>query len=339
MPSSNALAARQEPSGIDLDLDLARDSLVDGYQSLNDPLVEDSLRDVLTKTPDNAPSQPGPGRSVATEELFDVQQQADFFVSLGETDKAIAVLKDHLSESQEPSPLAYLDLLKLYHQLGYEAEYTALREEFNRTFNASAPLFEHYTDDGRGLDSYETAFGRIQALWPQPRVLDVIEQSIFKEANDFDGEVFGLEAYRELLLLHSIAKEMIKREQDDPGEPVDFQHTSIKPLKAAAHSGVAAAVAAAAAAQDRLSQPNSEEMPMASPRLGLDVDLDALSENSAFEASLPEVAVPVEPTSKPMAPPGKSSAPEGNLIDFEVLDFMPPENEADAPQDPANKPG
>ncbi len=337
-----ALAARQEPTGVDLDLDLASDSSFDDYQSLSGPLVDDSLSALLTKTPDNAPSLPNPARSVATEELFDVQQQADFFVSLGETDKAIGVLKDHLSDNQEPSPLAYLDLLKLYHQLGHEADYNALREDFNRTFNASAPPFEQYTDDSRGLDSYETAFGRIQALWPQPRVLDVIEQSIFKEANDPDGEVFGLEAYRELLLLHSIAKEMVKREQGDAGDLVDFQHTAIKPLKAAAHSGVAAAVAAAAAAvsatEERLTQPNIEEMPMASPRLGLDVDLDALSEISAFEASLPEVAAPVEPTAKPMPPPGKTSEQQGNLIDFEVLDFMPPEIDGEPAKPDGDKP-
>ena len=320
-----ALADRQEPSGVDLDLDIAADSAFDDYQPLTNTPSDDSVRAVLTPVREAGASQPGPGRSMATEELFDIQQQADFFVSLGETDKAIEVLRAHLSESQEPSPLAYLDLLKLYHQTGREPAYEALREDFNRTFNASAPPFAHYTDDNRGLDDYETAFGRIQALWPQPRVLDVIEQSIFKEANDPDGEVFGLQAYRELLLLHSIAKEMIKRDQGDAEEAKDFEHTAIKPLKAAAHSGVASAVAAAAAAEGRVTQPMAEEVPLPSPRLGLDVDLDALSEISAFEASLPEVPVPVEPTAKPAAAPGRQDEPDGNLIDFEVLDFMPPD--------------
>ncbi|MCY1548449.1 hypothetical protein D9M68_845620 [compost metagenome] len=160
-------------------------------------------------------------------------------------------------------------------------------------------------------------------------MLDVIEQSIFREANEVDGEVFDLEAYRELLLLHAIAKDMIKRDMVDSASQVDFQHTAIKPLKAAGNKGLAAAVAAASV-EGRVTQP-LDDIPPASPRLGLDVDLDALSEISEFEASLPEVTVPVEPTAKPAPPPNASVQEEGNLIDFEVLDFMPPAGDEDNP--------
>ena len=273
-------------------------------------------------------------RSIATEELFDVQQQADFFVSLGEHKQAINVLKDHLTESLEPSPLAYLDLFRLYHQLGQRDDYESLRETFNHLFNAGAPPFEHYSDQNKALEEYETAFGRIQALWPQPRVLDVIEKSIFKEPNDPDGEVFGLEAYRELLLLHAVAKEMIKRELDQSNDHADFQNTAIKPLKAAGQKSGAGAAASVAAGMmdDRLTQP-MEDMPRASPRLALDVDLDALAEMSAFEASLPEVPETIEPSFKPVSKQD-SIQDEGNLIDFQVLDFTPPdEPEAPKPDD------
>ena len=67
-------------------------------------------------------------------------------------------------------------------------------------------------------------------------------------------------------------------------------------------------------------------MSPASSRLGLDVNLDDLSEFSAFEASLPEVDVAVEPTAR--ATEGVQPDPMGdNLIDFEVQDFMPPETD------------
>ncbi len=325
-----ALESREDPQGVDIDLNLDGD--FDDYQSLHDSSM--ALID--------SPPEPGGraksgveaasnsstvSRSVATEELFDVQQQADFFVSLGEYDQAIGVLKNHLAESQEPGALAYLDLFRIYHQLGRHDEYEQLREEFNLQFNAGAPPFENYSDNSKGLESYETAFGRIQALWPQPRVLDVIEKSIFKEPNDPDGEVFDLEAYRELLLLHAVAKEMISRDLAEMPEQVDFEHTAIKPLKAAAPR-VSASGFGAASDMGGQTVPQ-EDIPHASSRLGLDVDLDALSEMSAFEASLPEVSVAVEPSSKPV-PPRSSVLEEGNLIDFEVLDFMPPDDiEAD----------
>jgi hypothetical protein len=265
---------------------------------------------------------------VATEELFDVQQQSDFFVSLGEFEQAIGVLRTHISESQEPGALAYLDLFKLYHKLDRRADYEKLRTEFNHQFNAGAPPFDQYSDESRGLETYETAFGRIQALWPQARVLDVIENSIFRDAADPESEVFDLEAYREMLLLHAIAKEVIQR---DAAGSSDFQHTSIRPLKAAGPKAAGASLVGEAA--ERMTQP-LDDIPHASPRLGLDVDLDELQEASAFEASLPEVLVPVEPTAKSAQPQVGSTAAglaPGNLIDFEVLDFMPPDGNESKP--------
>ena len=260
---------------------------------------------------DFAPSQLA-SRSVAAEELFDVQQQADFFMSLGEDEQAIQVLRNHIQDSQVPSALAYLDLFKVYHRLDRKADYEALRVEFNRVFNAGAPPFDQYADGSQGLEAYETAFGRIQALWPEPRVLDVIEESIFRDPGDTEAEVFDLEAYRELLLLHALAKDIIQREAADSAEPKDFQNTKVQRLQAT--SKLAAAADAATKPMDL--------HPPASPNLGLDVNLDDMSEFSAFEASLPEVPAPVSPTSKPQLKRDSDDRDEaGNLIDFEVLDF------------------
>ena len=49
---------------------------------------------------------------------------------------------------------------------------------------------------------------RIVALWPTPKVLEVIEESTFRKP-DSKSEVFSLAAYRELLLLHAIAKQVV----------------------------------------------------------------------------------------------------------------------------------
>ena len=332
-PVAPTEAPTEQALDLDLDLDLgkSRDS---GLDSLR-PLADSELRECQPPVPPIAkadkreftPSAMGVSRSVATEELFDIQQQADFFVSLGEVEKAVDVLRNHLAESHEPSPLAYLDLFRLYHQLGRRDDYERLREEFNQVFNAGAPPFDHYNDRGRGLEAYENAFGRIQALWPQPRVLDVIEQSIFRDPGDAGSEVFDLEAYRELLLLHAIAKDVIKRDAAKKTAPKDFEHTAIRPLKAARTAVATGAGEDMARPLERPTQP-MDDIPPASPRLGLDVDLDELSEISAFEASLPEVKAPVEPTAKAAVPPGAMPQPDvilDNLIDFEMLDFMPPD--------------
>lgn len=322
-----------------IDLHLEQDSSLDDLQPLSDAPSQDR-QEAMESVPslqsrdrkDFSSSALGVSRSVATEELFDVQQQADFFVSLGEDEQAIQVLRDHLAESHEPSPLAYLDLFKLYHRLGRRHDYDALRDEFNHVFNAGAPPFNQYTDGGRGLEAYESAFSRIQSLWPEPRVLDLIEESIFRDVSDDEVEVFDLEAYRELLLLHAIAKDLIKRDDRPAVQHSEFGHTSMQPLKAQGRrtSLLPSGGSFEEAAGGRNTQPMGiDTLLPASSHIGLDINLNDLSEFSAFEASLPEVSPPVEPAAKPA---DEQLPPLSNLIDFEVLDFMPPED------DPKSKP-
>ncbi|MDR7092326.1 type IV pilus assembly protein FimV [Hydrogenophaga laconesensis] len=321
----------------EIDLHLEQDSSLDDLHPLDGQPVPErgGPSDLALQQRDRkdfSPSALGVSRSVATEELFDVQQQADFFVSLGEDEQAIQVLRNHLAESHEPSPLAYLDLFKLYHRLGRREDYNALRDEFNHVFNAGAPPFNQYTDGGRGLEAYESAFSRIQSLWPEPRVLDLIEESIFRDVSDDEVEVFDLEAYRELLLLHAIAKELINRDERPAAvQHSEFGHTSMQPLKAQGRrTSFSSTNVLGEKATGRNTQPmDLDAMLPASSHIGLDINLNDLSEFSAFEASLPEVSPPVEPSVKSL---DEQAPPFSNLIDFEVLDFMPPED------DPGSKP-
>ena len=209
---------------------------------------------------DFALSMAHPSRAVKAEELFDVNQQADFFVSIGQHEQAIEVLRNHIEDDVETSVLVYLDLFNLYHQLARKDDYAALRENFNVRFNTKIPPFESYTVAGPGLEAYQLAMSRIEALWPSPKVLEIIEDSIFKRPEN-DAEAFNLTAYRELLMLYSLAKEIISldikpasasdragragragqaRKFDLPvtsadradSQPVEFVPTSIQPLSA-----------------------------------------------------------------------------------------------------------
>jgi hypothetical protein len=158
-------------------------------------------------------------RSVATEELFDMQQQVEFFISLGQFDQAIEVLQTHLSGHEGDSPLIYLDLLKLYHEQGKRNDYMALQGRFNRLFNGSAPDFDGYSTSRRGLERYGNTLRAIQALWPQPAVVELLERSILQKTPGDRTEVFDLEAYRELLLLYGIAREVVNGQAVDDRFP------------------------------------------------------------------------------------------------------------------------
>ena len=227
---------------------------------------------------------PAGGRGVNVNELFDIAQQADFFVSLGQHDHAIEVLSNHIRENEQTSPLAYLDLFKLYHDMDRQLQYDELRLQFNRIFNAEVPPFQGFRQRGEGLEAYEGAMTRIQSLWNTPRVLDVIEESLFRKPGR-PAEAFGLEAYRELLLLYAIANEFI----DSPLQP-NLEQTDLPASDAGGSSPAFGQESAAVAPLTEL-QPLSasavyrvseEELPMAiqggfrPPKAagrGLDIDL------------------------------------------------------------------
>jgi hypothetical protein len=183
-------------------------------------------------------SLPGAPRIVNAEELSDVQHQADFFMSLGQFDKALDVLHHHITESEETSALVYLDLLDLYHHLNRKVDYELLRKDFNEIFNAEVSAFDRYNPESNGLEFYPSALSRIESLWPTPKVLDAIEETIFRKPGS-NGDVFDIAAYRELLLLYAIAKEIVEQPADlaepagtsSPSES-GFSSTSSQPLSA-----------------------------------------------------------------------------------------------------------
>lgn len=200
-PSAAAIAPKRSTSGLGAG---SQDSAERTAALVAGAKTASGLPDV---TADFAPSIPGVIRSVNTEELFDIQQQADFFMSLGQHSQAIDILQNHISDSVGTSALAYLDLFDIYHKIGQRDDFETLRDEFNRVFNTQVPEFDNYDVSSRGLEDYQPAIQRIQALWPNTKVLAVIEESIFRMP-DRDAKPFDLLAYRELMLLYAIAKDL-----------------------------------------------------------------------------------------------------------------------------------
>lgn len=293
-------------------------------------------------------SLPGMPRAMKAEELFDVQQQADFFVSLGQYDQAIEVLKNHIGESPDTSALAYLDLFRIYHSLNRREEYDVLRTDFNQVFNTQVPKFDAFAEGGSGLEGYQAALSRIIALWPTPRVLDVIEESIFRKPDA--QEAFDLEAYRELLLLYGVAKDVVDRpatldfvasgpdSRPGAGERAAQNQFSMTSLQGLPMSPAQAAPSGFADSGTRqVPDPSALPeviVPRASKRLGLDIDLDRLGRSrasgpataaapSAFlpvgpdsghiaEAAAPDAAVPMLPDDVPAASDAPAASPQGD---------------------------
>jgi len=143
---------------------------------------------------------------VKPEDLFDVRQQAEFFTSVGEYEQAIAVLRKHIDEHQDSSPLAYLELLGLFYQLSRRADYDALRTQFEQYFAAHVPEMAQFAQRGRSLAHYPELLARIEAQWPTEQVCELLEGYLLRNAGQPGGVLFDLEAFDDLMLLQAVAR-------------------------------------------------------------------------------------------------------------------------------------
>jgi hypothetical protein len=182
-------------------------------------------------------------------------------------------------------------------------------------------------------------------LWPSPKVLELIEESIFRQP-ETNAEAFNMHAYRELLMLYSVAKEIISPEPkvsakhqgfELPKTPADnansrltkFDSTAIQPLSANMEDKQAVAEAPA------MEPLPKSTIPPASFNLGLDLDLSqpmpASAKFGAIDApKVPDAEFSFEPDNDSRsALPSIGSEQRGvnrqaqdapNLIDFDPFD-------------------
>jgi hypothetical protein len=172
-----------------------------------------------TQPPTQAPQQEA--RELSVEELIDLEQQAEFFIVLGQDDAAIELLMSHVRGSGGSSPLPYLKLLEIYRRLGESDAYQRIRERFNRRFNAYAPDWDADLQQGRSLEDYPAVMQQLTSLWSGPeRTMEYLDGLLLRRKPD--DQTFDVPAYRELLFLYSIARDHAEQEASRPGADVDL---------------------------------------------------------------------------------------------------------------------
>jgi pilus assembly protein FimV len=156
---------------------------------------------------DRVTAEPPAGREVSVEELLDLEQQADFFLALGQEDAAVDLLMSHLRSTGGLSPLPYTKLLEIYRRQHDREAYERIRARFNRRFNAYAPDWDAGPLSGRALEDYPEVVLQLQALWPEPLdAMAALEAMLFRK--DTGHELFDLPAYKDVLLLYSLARDL-----------------------------------------------------------------------------------------------------------------------------------
>jgi pilus assembly protein FimV len=185
---------------------------------------------VVLEHDDEPAAESAPQRAVAIEELLDLEQQAEFFVVLGQEEAAIELLTGHIRNTGGSSPLPYLKLLELFRRSGDRESYERTRERFHLRFNAYAAEWDQDLREGQSLEAYPEVLTRLQTVWLNPLdAMAELESLLFRRE---DGEMFHLPAYRELLFLYSVVRDVFDH-QDVRPDAVDV----LLPLAHAAAAG------------------------------------------------------------------------------------------------------
>ena len=152
-------------------------------------------------------------REVTVEEQIDLEQQADFFIALGQDDAAIDQLLTHLRGTGGTSPMPYLKLLDIYRRCGDHDAYDRTRTRFNQRFNGVAPAWSDDPSAGRSLEEYPRVLARMQRVWWAPLdAMAELESMLFRKGEG--AELFDLPAYLEVLCLYQVARDLHQHEQD-----------------------------------------------------------------------------------------------------------------------------
>ena len=243
---------------------------------------------------------------VTPEELFDVRQQAEFFTSVGEYEQAIEVLRKHIAEHEDASPLAYLELLGLFYQLSRRADYDALSRQFAQHFAVRVPEMAQFAQRGQSLAHYPQLLARIEALWPTDQVCELLEEALFRKPGHDSQVLFDLAAFDDLLLLQAVARttpaamrgQMAGRVRTAPATapaPVPAELPEPTPVAAAAMAAAAGGASApgdapwATLERAHPAAPALVPLPpeLEPPPLSLDMPLDVAVPYGAFARSEP----------------------------------------------------
>ena len=172
------------------------------------PMMLTQVQALARGGPETLPSAEARRASeMLVEELIDLEQQAEFFVVLGQDDAAIDLLMAHLRGSGRANPLAYLKLLEIHRRRDDRDAYERIRERFNRHFNSYAQDWQSDLQQGRSLLDYPKVLARLVSLWATPeQTMQALEASLLRR--DPDSATFDLPAYRELLFLYAVARDL-----------------------------------------------------------------------------------------------------------------------------------
>ena len=173
---------------------------------------------------------------VTADALIDLEQQAEFFVALGQEDTAIDLLDGFTRGAGGACPMPYLMLLDIHHRRGDRDAHAAARERYEKRFNRTWPAWGEPPAVAASMADHAEEMRRIESVWNDPPAAMRLVESLLVHGGT-PAKAFDLHCLSELQFLYLLA-----REHSDiappPVEPVDLL-LPLSPLSGATPVGSA----------------------------------------------------------------------------------------------------
>jgi len=170
------------------------------------------------------------GQSIHIEEVSDITQEAEFWMSVNDPHRAIEILEPQSRDENPGTPVPWLYLLDLYRLVGDEDNYRDLRQRFKHKFNARIPNFHEEITPGsvRSFEDFPHLVTNCTALWATDDISAYLESLLI---DDREGERIGfdLPVYRDILFLLGICNELKRVQYESKSAPEDIKPAPVLP--------------------------------------------------------------------------------------------------------------
>ena len=161
---------------------------------------------------------------VTADALIDLEQQAEFFVALGQEDTAVDLLDGYSRGAGGGCPLPYLLLLDIHHRRGDQPAHAAVCDRYEKRFNRSSPVWGGQPVEATSIADHPEEMRRIESVWSEPLAAMRLVESLLVHGGT-PTQAFDLHCLSELRFLYLLARDHSEIEpppaEPAPMEPVD----------------------------------------------------------------------------------------------------------------------
>lgn len=179
-------------------------------------------------------------KPLSVESLIDLEQQAEFFMLLGQEGAAIELLSGKLSGAVSPWP--YLMLLEIYQRQGDRSAFELVGESYAHQFNVPTLDWDWPLGDGPGLPACPEVLHLLEKIWIDNAASMDLLRGLLSRGGQWQGgrvamapaDLQDLALMRDMLMLYLVARDLAEHPARTAAESVDL----VLPLDGGSSNGL-----------------------------------------------------------------------------------------------------